>query len=350
MSPQEILDRLPDGVIVIDLGNVTFMNRAAERLAGRRAAESLGKPYGEVVPLEDAAGLFVHESCDPFGDLTGVATGFPERDYRLRRPDGVLKWVSVRAAYERGGNGRVERVVLAMRDAGRKQRLERAGYDLISMVAHELRSPLTSVKGFTSTLLHRWDRFADEQKQHMLRTINADADRVTRLLNDLLNVSRLESGRLELKRELVDVAALAAAVAVRLGVEATDYRVSVSFPERFPRVMADPGKIEQVITNLVENSLRHGDPGDVGVRGEIQPNAILVRVSDSGPGIAPEHLPHIFTKFYRRGAGERHAGSGLGLFICKGIVEAHGGEIEVEKSDPSGSTFAFTLPRPEGNE
>jgi signal transduction histidine kinase len=183
-----------------------------------------------------------------------------------------------------------------------------------------------------------------------LRTINADADRVTRLLNDLLNVSRLESGRLELKRELVDVAALAAAVAVRLGVEATDYRVSVSFPERFPRVMADPGKIEQVITNLVENSLRHGDPGDVGVRGEIQPNAILVRVSDSGPGIAPEHLPHIFTKFYRRGAGERHAGSGLGLFICKGIVEAHGGEIEVEKSDPSGSTFAFTLPRPEGNE
>lgn len=350
MSAQEILDRLPDGVIVIDLGNVTFMNRAAERLAGRRAAESLGKPYGEVVPLEDAAGLFVHECCDPFDDHSGVSTGFPEREYRLRRPDGALKLVSVRAAYERGDDGRVERVVLAMRDSGRKQRLERAGYDLISMVAHELRSPLTSVKGFTSTLLHRWDRFADEQKQQMLRTINADADRVTRLLNDLLNVSRLESGRLELRRELVDVAALAAAVAERLGMETEDRHVGVFFPESFPRVLADPGKIEQVITNLVENSLRHGGPGDVGISGEVLPKTIRVRVSDSGPGVVAEDLPHIFTKFYRRGAGERHAGSGLGLFICKGIVEAHGGEIEVEKSDGSGSIFAFSLPRPEGSE
>jgi signal transduction histidine kinase len=234
-----------------------------------------------------------------------------------------------------------------MRDAGRKHRLESAGYDLISMVAHELRSPLTSVKGFTSTLLHRWDRFGDEQKQHMLRTINTDADRVTRLLNDLLNVSRLESGRLELKREPVDIRALATSVGERLALETEDHHIHVSFPQEFPRVMADRGKIEQVIVNLLENCLHHGDPGDVRVEGEALPEAICVRVSDGGPGIATDDVSHVFTKFWRRGEGERRSGTGLGLFICKGIIEAHGGTIQVEKSDPSGSTFAFTLPRRE---
>ena len=95
MSPQEILDRLPDGVVVIDEGTVAFMNRAAERLAGKRSEEWLGKPYGEAIPLADAAGRFIHECCDPFDDRAGVATGFPERDYGLRRPDGSIKWVSV---------------------------------------------------------------------------------------------------------------------------------------------------------------------------------------------------------------------------------------------------------------
>lgn len=164
MGPEEILDGLPDGVVVVASDRtVLFMNRMAERMSGWTREAAVGRRYGEVIPLRDGSGALVHERADPFDDGARVATGLPEREYLLRRPDGTERWVAVRAAYARGARGRVERVVLTLRDAGRKRRLERAGADLISTVAHEIRSPLTSVKGFTSTLLHRWERFRDRK-------------------------------------------------------------------------------------------------------------------------------------------------------------------------------------------
>jgi signal transduction histidine kinase len=215
------------------------------------------------------------------------------------------------------------------------------------MVSHEIRSPLTSVKGFTSTLLHRWERFTDEQKRVMLETINHDADRVTRLLTDLLNVSRLEAGRLELKRQEIDLRALATEVIQRLSAreEAAGHNLSADMPETLPAVLADPNKIDQVMTNLVENAIKYARPGRIVVGAADDGDHVVVRITDEGEGIDPKHLPHIFTKFYRRGTGERHAGTGLGLYICKGIVEAHGGTIWVDRSGPNGTTFAFTLPK-----
>ena len=340
------LDALPDGVVVVGSDRtVRSMNRAAERLSGWRRDEAAGTFYGSVIPLRDASGFLVHERNDPFAGRLSTVVGTPEREYALTRRDGTEAFVAVRASFLRGPGRKLETVVVALREIGRRRRIDRMRSDLISTVSHEIRSPLTSVKGFTSTLLNKWDRFSDEQKRVMLQTINYDADRVTRLLGDLLDVSRLEAGRLELKRQEVDVVAIATDAVMRLRLDADEHTLEVVFPESFPKVTADPGRLEQVLMNLVENAIKYATPGRVTVTGNEDGDEIVVHVADEGEGIAADHLPHIFTKFYRRGAGERRSGTGLGLYICKGIIEAHGGRLWVERSGADGTVFAFSLPK-----
>ncbi|HEX9714032.1 MAG TPA: ATP-binding protein [Actinomycetota bacterium] len=341
----ELYDRLPDGVVVVGAdGGIVTLNRVAERLTGWRREEARGRPYGEVLRIRDGAGILVHEYADPFVHAPPLANGSPERTYKLYRRDGSERWVALRAAYKRDAHGAIEQIIATTRDISRRRGAEQSAYELIATLAHDLRSPLTSVKGFTSTILRNWDRFGEDQKKHMLTTIEWDANRMNRLLTDLLNVARLESGRLELRREEIDVASIAATVAERVALEAENHRIELDFPVGFPKVMADPGKVEQVLVNLVENAVRHGDPGTITVSGVTEDDRIAVRVTDVGPGIDERHIPYVFKKFYRRSAGERHKGTGLGLYICRGIVEAHGGEIKVERSGPDGTTFKLTLP------
>lgn len=343
---EALLDALPDGVVVIGADRtVRTMNRAAERLTGWSRAEATGTFYGSVLPLRDASGFLVHEHADPFRGGLSTVTSTPEHEYALARRDGTDAPVAVRAAFVRDDERRLESVVVSLRETGRRKRLDRAASDLISTVSHEIRSPLTSVKGFTSTLLAKWERFSDEQKRVMLQTINYDADRVTRLLGDLLDVSRLEAGRLELKRQEVDLAAIATDAVTRLRLNAEEHRLEVSFPEAFPKITADPGRIEQVLINLIENAIKYATPGAVTVSGEDDGDHVVVRVSDEGEGIDPDHLPNIFLKFYRRGSGERRTGTGLGLYICRGIVQAHDGQLIVERSDATGTVFAVRLPK-----
>jgi signal transduction histidine kinase len=257
----------------------------------------------------------------------------------------------VTARYVRPGRSApVERVVLQLRDTESRRRAEHDHAGLISTVAHELRSPLTSVKGFTSTLLRRWDRFTDEQKQLMLTTIEADADRVVRLIAELLDISRIDAGRLEVRKQVVDVAALLRGQVERLVASGHDedrFSVVVS-PDELPEVWADPDRMEQVLANLVENAVRHGDGtvtlslAPVRVDGaEDEPDGVEVTVEDEGEGIPEEHLGMVFTKFWR---GSRRGGTGLGLYVVRGLVEAHGGRISVGRSDRGGAVFRVVLP------
>ena len=344
-----LFDALPDGVVVVDSDRtVRTMNRAAERLTGWRREDAAGTFYGIVLPLRDASGFLVHEHADPFQKALSIVKSTPELEFSLARRDGSEAPVAVRAAFERDDERRLTSIVVSLREIGQRQRLDRAASDLISTVSHEIRSPLTSVKGFTSTLLSKWERFSDDQKRVMLQTINYDADRVTRLLGDLLDVSRLEAGRLELKRQEIDIAAIAADAVARLRLNADEHRLETEFTEGFPKITADPGRIEQVVVNLVENAIKYATPGLVVVSGEDAGESVIVRVADEGEGIDPDHLPNIFLKFYRRGSGERRTGTGLGLYICRGIVQAHGGELTVERSDTTGTVFAVRLPKDPG--
>ena len=263
------------------------------------------------------------------------------------------------------GPGPLQRLVISLRGAQQRARLERGRADLVSTVAHELRSPLTSVKGFTATLLAKWTRFTDDQKRVMLETVNADADRVTRLITELLDVSRIESGRMEIHRQLVSIPEqVGKIVAGRVAAGEPAERFQVVVTGELPETWLDADKVDQILGNLVENAIRHGAgtvtivvepvttvasraPGHAGaapgLRGPRPAGVpgVAVSVRDEGDGISPELVPRIFRQFWR---AKRRSGAGLGLYIVKGLVEAHGGTITVRRAPGGGAEFRFTMP------
>ncbi len=340
-------DDLPDGLIVADhTGAVTVVNRAAARLTGIDPAAAVGRDIRQVLPLRDQENQCWWTLTRPYDGLC-TRSRHPERALYL--PDGTELLVSVgyvREPRRAGGDGRaVQRLAITLRSAEQRARLERSRADLVSTVAHELRSPLTSVKGFTATLLAKWPRFTDDQKRVMLETVNADADRVTRLITELLDVSRIEAGRIEVHRELVDIPARVQKIIsgrVAAGDAADRYRLTVA--DGLPETWLDVDKVDQILANLIENAVRHGAGTVTTV---VEPTlvagsaGVAVAVRDQGPGIAPEVAPRVFTRFWR---AKRRGGAGLGLFIVKGLVEAHGGEITVQQAPGGGAEFRFTMP------
>jgi signal transduction histidine kinase len=338
-------DDLPDGLVIADEhGLVVCFNAAAARITAVPAEEALGQRLEKALPLEDLEGRRWWQLTDPYGGLA-IRVSQPERNLLLHGGREVL----VSAKYVRAHpTGPVRRVVVSLRDTEARRRTERSHAELIATVAHELRSPLTSVKGFTATLLAKWERFTDDQKRLMLETVDADADRVTRLIAELLDISRIDSGRLEVRRQLIDVGAAVGRhiqAYVAAGQPADRFLVRVEQP--LPALWADPDKIDQVLSNLIENAVRHGE-GTVTI--DVTPAAspregedagTSVTVSDEGPGIPEESMNRVFTRFWR---GSKRGGTGLGLYIVKGIVEAHGGAITVGRAPGGGAEFRFTLP------
>lgn len=337
-------DELPDGLVVANhAGRVVLFNRAAERLTGISAGEAIGRDLRSALPLTDHDGRCWWRMSRPYDGLE-TRSRHPERSLRL--PDGTELLVCV--SYQRlprAAGRAVRRVMVTLRGAEQRARLDRRQADLVSTVAHELRSPLTSVKGFTATLLAKWSRFTDDQKRVMLETVNADADRVTRLITELLDVSRIEAGRIEVHRELVSVPERAAKLVTgRVAAGEDPARFIVQAAGGLPETWADSDKVDQILGNLIENAIRHGAGTVTTV---IEPAAVngcpgvAVSVRDQGQGIAPEFAPRVFRQFWR---AKRRGGAGLGLFIVKGLVEAHGGTITVDQAPGGGAEFRFTMP------
>ena len=349
-------DELPDGVVVADeVGRIIVFNRAAARLTGLDPAEMIGKFVFDVLPLRDSDGSDWWVFADPYHGLA-TRTRHPERSLHLA--DGTEVLVSIGYVRDRPPELILRRLVVSLRSAEHRERLERSRAELVSTVAHELRSPLTSVKGFTATLLSKWGKFTDDQKRVMLETVNADADRVTRLITELLDVSRIESGRMEVHRQLVDVPDRARKiVAGRVAAGDAEDRFRLEVLDGLPETWLDADKIDQILGNLVENAVRHG-AGIVTI--VVEParlegedgnsDAVAVSVRDQGEGISPDVAPRVFRQFWRgkpRGGSRtsRHGGgTGLGLYIVKGLVEAHGGTICVRRAPGGGAEFRFTVP------
>jgi len=342
--PDDLVDQLPDAVLVLDDRlRIVDANAAACRLTGYPHDELIGHPCGDCLEPRDRDGQLVWvEGWHRSARLRSVKA-LAEQLITVRRADGHDVTVAVTGAYQRDGDGAVTGVVLCLRDIARQSRSAVSGIEIVSTVSHELRSPLTSVKGYTSLLLNRWDRLHDDQKQMMLEQVNHDADRVTRLITELLDISRLETGRLVLRRQLVDLPRLTASVVDKVRLEYPELEAQTVFPGAFPKVYADPDKVEQVLTNLLENACKYASPLGLLIEGMADQRSVSVAVSDRGEGIPASDLPKVFTKFFRRAVG-RPTGSGLGLWISRGLVESHGGQLIAESNLGSGSTFRFTLP------
>ncbi|WP_046470263.1 sensor histidine kinase [Allosalinactinospora lopnorensis] len=329
---------LPDGVLVADhRGKVVTFNRMASRLIRLSAGVALGRDFRDVLPLHDADGRDWWKHSDPYGGLR-TRTRQPERTLFLADGREIL----MAARYVRDiPCGDVCRLVVTLRDASYRARGERNRAEIVSTVAHELRSPLTSVKGFTATLLAKWERLTEKQKTFMLETVNADADRVTRLITELLDVSRIETGRLELRRQVVDLPECARrVVSGRIAGGDPEDRFRLEMHGPLPEMWLDADKLEQIMANLVENAMRHG-AGTVTIVIEPHEGGAAVSVRDEGKGIAPDAIPRVFRQFWRT---KRRGGTGLGLFIVKGLIEAHGGAITVGRAPSGGAEFRFTMP------
>lgn len=230
---------------------------------------------------------------------------------------------------------------------GALREADRLKTELLANVSHDLRTPLTSIKGYTTTILRHYDRLGDEEKRDFLHEIELASDRLTELIENLLQLSRLEAGGFHIQKEPVAIATMASNAIEDLEQKASTHHFVIHFQESLPLVDADSRRIRQVLDNLLSNAVKYSpEDTEVSVDCKANDNELVVRVRDQGVGISPEELGKIFDRFYQAssGASKRGGGVGLGLAICKGIIEAHGGRIWAESVLDHGSTFTFTLP------
>lgn len=216
--------------------------------------------------------------------------------------------------------------------------------ELVSQMAHELRSPLTSIKGFSATLVKRWDRFDDDQRLQFIETIHADSERMARIVSEVLDLARLEADRLELNPAIVNVAdkvdRILAHLAQRAGVERVTKEVGVEVT-----LWADGDRFERGLENLVENALKFSESGPVTISATTTDDSVSVSVTDEGIGIEPEREAGLFSGPGPRGQQAAPTATGLGLYLTRRLLEAQGGSISVTSEPGGGSTFTITLPR-----
>jgi signal transduction histidine kinase len=336
VDARQAVDALPDGVVIADeSGTVRLVNDRAASLLGTTRETAEGQPLADVLAVTDQEGLRWVDCTRPYDGLV-IRTGVPEQSWILPSGDEVLVTARIHRA---PGHGPVTDVAVSLRSGRARARLDRDRSDLVATVAHELRSPLTGVKGFVQALLNRWDRLNDEQKKLMLTTVHADSDRLSRLITELLDVARLDTGRLSMHQRPCEVPVLVGRVidSVRAG---APHRIDFQAPAGLPQIWADPDKFTQVMTNLLENAIRHGsDP--VTVSAALESDLVVVRVDDSGDGIPHEVRRRAFTKFWTTG---QRGGSGLGMYLVNGLVKAHGGTVTIDDAPQGGARIITTWP------
>jgi signal transduction histidine kinase len=226
---------------------------------------------------------------------------------------------------------------------------EMSTMEIVAAISHELRSPLTSVKGFSRLLLDRWDRLSESDKLDLVAQIHRDADRVSRLVTELLDISRIESGRLRLRYELIDLDQLLHDIVSRVALAFPALVCPVTLADA-AAVWGDRDRLEQVLTNLLENGAKYAtvDHLRIDVNAE-EPDVVAIAVSDEGPGIPEDELERIFSKFARRDVAQP-SGTGLGLWISRNLAVAHHGSLRASRNHRGGTTFTLRLPfdaRPE---
>jgi signal transduction histidine kinase len=351
---QQILDSVEDHIAVIDdTGIIVATNRSWRQFSassgGVRASSDVGTNYLDVSLQAAAAGdETARFALAGIQDVLNGRKAKFELEYPCHSPL-VKRWYILRAT-PLGPDRR--HVVVAHIDITRRRLAEEAQRELLhqreewtSLIAHDLRQPVTTISGYAQRLL-RDVRLSDEQRRASLVNIAQSADQLKRMTEDLLDVSRIEGCRLTLNRELDDVGQLLGRIADRLRQSFPDREIRLVVGDSAPTLWVDPGRIEQIVTNLVTNAVKYGDPNS-GIDVELRraPGEVVVSVTNRGPMIPPEVLPSLFERFYRspEATTGRQQGLGLGLYIAKHLVESHGGRIWAE-SNVDQTTMSFTLP------
>ncbi len=344
-----LLDAVADGILILEADlRIERANPAFGQLYAADPRTLTGRRHAQVVQwkrlergktLEDA----MHEGWPSGPGDTLYVQG------DLLRADGTTLPVGITYAplFDREG---LLNIIASARDLTAFREADRLKATFISTISHELKTPIALIKGYVSTLRRPDTRWDSEIVQEALAVIEEEADRLSRLVQDLLDASRLQAGALKLQKHEVDVVALVERMVRRFRHRHPSHDFQVQVQGTIPPIWADEGRLEQVLSNLLNNAVKYAPPGTI-VRVVVRatPREVIVCVQDQGPGISQEDLPHVFDPFYRgRRHLDTHPGTGLGLYLSRAIVEAHEGRIWVDTEYREGASICFALPHGQG--
>jgi PAS domain S-box-containing protein len=345
-----IFQNSTDGILTVDNAlRIIDFNPAMERLTGWHKNEVLGRFYFKVLCPQDRYGndLGLEDSA-----ILQVFAGQQviNREMIICARDGQRFAVSVTASCVHSVRGEPMNGILNVRDLTRERQQEEQRSTFISVISHELKTPIAIIKGYASTLARKDAQFDTQVVQSRLMAIEEEADRLDKLVGNLLYASRIQANGLQMDITSLDLEHLIRSVLRRLQAKAPDVSITLSIPESLPIVMADRDRIEEVLQNLLDNAIKYS-PRHPEISVSCYPTGeeVIVSVRDSGMGISVREQEQVFERFQRVGdpLAQSTPGAGLGLYIARAIIEAHGGRIWVESTLREGSTFSFTLPREE---
>lgn len=352
-----ILEQSADGVMILNPAlTITVFNKALSRMTGWRASEAIGRHHDEVIiwhKLRTDGDL--HTALVNGWPLPGAAHLYVEGEFQrpknsFYQPVQELISLSITYAPLMDENGRMTDIIANVRDLTRYREEEALQKTFISVVSHELKTPVSIIKGYAGTLRRQDANWSPEILHESLAVIEEEADNLTGLIDNLLEASRLQAGTFSLDiHEDVQLTKIAADMARKFSASATRHTISLDFPADFPPVYGDERRLSQVVSNLLSNAIKYSpDGGEIIMSGAVHSNYVTFSVKDPGIGI-PEHEQHrIFQKFSRldNALSRKTEGTGLGLFLAKAIIQAHNGRIWfTNNADGPGTTFTFSLPR-----
>jgi K+-sensing histidine kinase KdpD len=340
-----LLDSAADGILILNADlTIERVNDAFEFLYGKTHDQLATLPHDDVIQwASQPQGATLKEAIAEGWPLTPNATLYVEGD--LKRELQPPLPVGVTYAPLLSPDGKLNNIIVGIRDITHFRTADEIKATFISIVSHELRTPVALIKGYASTLRRddaKWDKATISDS---LTVIEEEADRLSKMIDDLLDASRLQAGGLSLNKADVSLPVLATRIVERFAAQSSKHKIITDFPESFPVILADETRIEQVIANLVSNSFKYAPKGEIKISGQVRPEQVIVCVSDEGPGIEAKDLPYIFDRFYRSTKAVKNTkGAGLGLYLARAIVEAHGGRIWTDPKPDSGARICFSLP------
>jgi PAS domain S-box-containing protein len=341
-----LLDSAADGILILrNDKTIERCNSAFVRMYGLERSEIQGRIHSEIIQwIGEPDNQTLEQAEETDWPLTPNAHLYVEGDLKRHEPPSIP--VGITYAPLLAADGKLRNIIATVRDITKFRNAEEIKNTFVSIISHELKTPVALIKGYVSTLRRddaTWDRAIISDS---LKVIEEEADHLTLMIEDLLDASRLQAGGLKPNLTDISLPTICRNQAKRFLTQTDKHSIIVDFPSDFPVLLADETRIQQVISNLLSNSIKYSKEGEIRITGSVDPQRVIICVSDEGKGIDPDDIPHIFERFYRASKTiNQTKGAGLGLYLAKAIIEAHGGKIWVDPRPKSGGRICFSLPR-----
>ncbi len=343
-----IITSAADGIMVLSVShNIELANPTALKALHRKQEDIIGKKYEDIIVFEKIErGMTLSDGEAGGWPLNRDSRLYVEGDLTIKNENEKPIPVSITYSPIMTGDNQLVDIIAMIQDISKFREAEDLKNTFISTISHELKTPVAIIKGYASTMTlddANWDKATVLDSMHV---IEDEADRLTSLINNLLDASRLYSGTFKLHKENIDMVDMAKNIARRMQTQTENNQIVCDFPEEFPLIYCDADRLEQVLINFVSNAIKYAPGGKITISGAIKDKNAIISVRDEGPGLRPEDIPHVFERFYRSKISMNKAkGVGLGLYLCQAIIIGHGGKIWAENNpDGKGASFSFSIP------